>query len=55
MVDELVGLLVGKGAISNADADYFYGEVAERLRQGGPASKRVSKFVSEWIQQNPVK
>jgi hypothetical protein len=53
MVDELVDLLVGKGAISSADASYFYGEVAERLRQGGPASKRASKFVSEWIQRDP--
>jgi hypothetical protein len=53
MVDELVDLLVGKGTISNADAGYFYGEVAERLRQGGPASKRASQFVSEWIQRNP--
>jgi hypothetical protein len=53
MVDELVDLLVGKGAISNADAGYFYGEVAERLHQGGPGSKRAAKFVSEWIQRNP--
>jgi polyhydroxyalkanoate synthesis regulator phasin len=46
MVDELVDLLVGKGAISSADAGYFYGEVAERLRQGeGPASKRASQFI----------
>jgi hypothetical protein len=28
MVDERVDLLVGKGAISNADAGYFYGEIA---------------------------
>jgi hypothetical protein len=53
MIDELVDLLVGKGVISNADAGYFYGEVAERLRQGGPASQSASKFVSEWIQRNP--
>jgi hypothetical protein len=54
MVDELVDLLVGKGAISSADAGYFYVEVAERLRQGeGPASKRASQFISDWIQRNP--
>jgi hypothetical protein len=53
MVDELVDLLVGKGAISNADANYFYGEVAERLRMGGSASKRASKFIADWIQKNP--
>ena len=32
MVDELVDLLVGKGVISNADAGYLYGEVAETKR-----------------------
>jgi hypothetical protein len=53
MVDELVDLLVGKGAISSTDAGYFYGEVAERLRLGGSASKRASKFVFEWMQRNP--
>jgi hypothetical protein len=54
MVDELVDLLVGKGAISNADADYFYAEVAERLGKGsGPLSKRASKFIADWIERNP--
>jgi ATP-dependent DNA ligase len=43
MVDELVDLLMSKLAISTADVGYFYGEVAERMRQGeGPASKRAS-------------
>jgi polyhydroxyalkanoate synthesis regulator phasin len=54
MVDELVDLLVGKGAITSADAAYFYGEIAERLGQGkGAASKRASQFISDWRQRNP--
>lgn len=42
MVDELVDLLVSKGAISSADAGYFYAEVAER-----------PQCISDWIQRNP--
>jgi hypothetical protein len=54
MIDELVDLLVSKGAISSADAGYLYGEIAERLSQGeGPASKRASQFITDWIQRNP--
>jgi hypothetical protein len=54
MVDELVDLLMSKGAISTSDVGYFYGEVAERMRQEeGPASKRASQLISDWIQRNP--